>query len=38
MDYFKRIQCAIEFIELNLREELEITDIASQACFSAFHL
>ncbi|MGN8227012.1 AraC family transcriptional regulator [Paenibacillus polymyxa] len=37
MDYFKRIQCAIEFIELNLREDLKIADIASQACFSAFH-
>lgn len=37
MDYFKRIQCAIEFIELNLREDLKIAEIASQACFSAFH-
>ncbi|MGW8957249.1 AraC family transcriptional regulator [Paenibacillus sp. NPDC055715] len=37
MDYFKRIQCAIEFIEMNLREELKITEIASQACFSSFH-
>ncbi|WP_179032857.1 AraC family transcriptional regulator [Paenibacillus kribbensis] len=37
MDYFKRIQCAIEFIELNLREDLNITEVASQACFSAFH-
>ncbi|MEJ3721068.1 AraC family transcriptional regulator [Paenibacillus polymyxa] len=37
MDYFKRIQCAIEFIELNLREDLKIADVASQAYFSAFH-
>ncbi|NMP10928.1 AraC family transcriptional regulator [Paenibacillus polymyxa] len=37
MDYFKRIQCAIEFIELNLREDLKIAEIASQAYFSAFH-
>lgn len=37
MDYFKRIQNAIEFIELNLREDLNIVEIASQACFSAFH-
>ncbi|WP_404302042.1 effector binding domain-containing protein [Paenibacillus sp. DP01] len=37
MDYFKRIQCAIEFIELNLREDLKIAEVASQAYFSAFH-
>lgn len=37
MDYFKRIQCAIEFIELNLREDLKIAEIASKAYFSAFH-
>lgn len=37
MDYFKRIQGAIHFIEDRLQEELEITAIASAACFSAFH-
>ncbi|GCE50901.1 AraC family transcriptional regulator [Thermosporothrix hazakensis] len=37
MDYFRRIQNAIDFIEENLQEELKITDIASAACFSAFH-
>jgi AraC family transcriptional regulator len=37
MDYYQRIQTAIEFIEKNLQEELNITDIAAEACFSAFH-
>ena len=37
MDYFERIQNAIEFIEKNLREKLTITDISSQSYFSAFH-
>ncbi|MBH9787938.1 helix-turn-helix transcriptional regulator, partial [Clostridioides difficile] len=37
MDYFERIQNAIEFIEKNLHEKLTITDISSQSYFSAFH-
>ena len=37
MDYFERIQNAIEFIEENLQEKLTITDISSQSYFSAFH-
>lgn len=37
MDYYYRIQNAIEFMELNLKEDISITDIASKACFSAFH-
>lgn len=37
MDYFIRIQTAIQFIENNLQEELKITEIAAKACFSAFH-
>ncbi|MGF9916819.1 effector binding domain-containing protein [Paenibacillus ehimensis] len=37
MDYYKRIQGAIQYIEDHLQEELDITAIASAACFSAFH-
>lgn len=37
MDYYHRIQNAIEFIELNLEENIDISDIASKAYFSAFH-
>jgi AraC family transcriptional regulator len=37
MDYYNRIQNAIEFIEENLQEVLSITNIASKAYFSAFH-
>lgn len=37
MDYYNRIQHAIEFIEENLQEVLSITEIASKAYFSAFH-
>lgn len=37
MDYFERIQNAIEFIEENLQEEIEINKIASKAFFSTFH-
>ncbi|WP_134682636.1 effector binding domain-containing protein [Brevibacillus migulae] len=37
MNHYKRIQQAIEFIEAHLQEELLITDIAAEACFSAFH-
>jgi AraC family transcriptional regulator len=37
MDYYHRIQNAIEFIELNLKEDINITDIASKAYFSPFH-
>ncbi|AKF95979.1 AraC family transcriptional regulator [Brevibacillus laterosporus] len=37
MDYFERIQDSIEFIEMNLQEELKISEIASKSCFSAFH-
>lgn len=37
MDYYNRIQNAIEFIERNLEEKLNIADIASKACFSPFH-
>ncbi|GAA0123845.1 MAG: AraC family transcriptional regulator [Clostridium argentinense] len=37
MDYFERIQNAIEFIEENLQEEIEIVEVASKAFFSPFH-
>ncbi len=37
MNYFYRIQEAIEYIENNLKEEVSITDIASKAFFSSFH-
>lgn len=37
MDYFERIQNAIEFIEENLQEKLIITAISSQSYFSPFH-
>lgn len=37
MDYYDRIQNAIEYIENNLGEELSISDIAFEACFSPFH-
>ncbi|MED1744738.1 AraC family transcriptional regulator [Brevibacillus borstelensis] len=37
MDHYERIQCAIEFIEKHLQEEVNIADIAAEACFSAFH-
>lgn len=37
MDYYRRIQQAIQFMESNLQNELKIADIAAKACFSAFH-
>lgn len=37
MDYYERIQNAIQFIEENLTQELDIVDISSKACFSPFH-
>ena len=37
MDYFERIQNAIEYIEDNLQEKMSITNISSQSYFSAFH-
>lgn len=37
MDYFERIQNAIEYIEDNLQEKMSITDISSQSYCSAFH-
>lgn len=37
MDYFERIQNAIEYIEKNLQNELKIIEISSKAYFSAFH-
>ncbi|TXK74088.1 effector binding domain-containing protein [Paenibacillus sp. N3.4] len=37
MNYYERIQQAIEYIESQLQEETSITDIASKAYFSAFH-
>ncbi|MGD8189305.1 AraC family transcriptional regulator [Brevibacillus ginsengisoli] len=37
MNYFSRIQNAIEFIERNLQEELRMTEIAEEAGFSSFH-
>lgn len=37
MDYFERIQNSIEFIEENLKEQLNIIGISSQSCFSPFH-
>lgn len=37
MDYYYRIQNAIDFMELNLKGDISTTDIASKAFFSAFH-
>ncbi|GAA0180996.1 AraC family transcriptional regulator [Clostridium sediminicola] len=37
MDYYYRIQNAIEYIELNLKENINITDIASKAFFSVYY-
>ncbi|TQR20481.1 AraC family transcriptional regulator [Psychrobacillus vulpis] len=37
MDYFERIQKSIEFIEMNLQEELIITEISYKSYFSPFH-
>ena len=37
MDYFEKIQNAIEYIEEHLQDELIITDISAKAYFSAFH-
>lgn len=37
MDYYKRIQNAIHFIEDNLTQKLRIVDISSKACFLTFH-
>ncbi|GKU27405.1 AraC family transcriptional regulator [Clostridium folliculivorans] len=37
MNYYHRIQNSIEFIELNLDQNIDIVDIASKAYFSAFH-
>lgn len=37
MDYYYRIQNAIEFIEINLKENIEIIEVAKQACFSIYH-
>lgn len=37
MDYFVRIQGAIDYIEDNLSEDLNINDISSKAFFSSFY-
>ncbi|MFY0517092.1 helix-turn-helix domain-containing protein [Lysinibacillus sp. UGB7] len=37
MDYFERIQKLIDFIDKNLQEQLDITEISAKAYFSAFH-
>ncbi|WP_078551404.1 AraC family transcriptional regulator [Bacillus alkalicellulosilyticus] len=37
MDYFNRVQRAVDYIEQNLDKEIGITDIASKAFFSPFH-
>jgi AraC family transcriptional regulator len=37
MDYFKRIQDTVEFIEDHLQGELRIEDIAAKSFFSVFH-
>ncbi len=37
MDYYLRIQNSIDYIENNLLNDLEVTEIASQACFSPYH-
>ncbi|GFP75506.1 helix-turn-helix transcriptional regulator [Clostridium fungisolvens] len=37
MNYYHRIQNSIEFIELNLDQNIDVVDIASKAYFSAFH-
>lgn len=37
MDYYFRIQKAVDFIELNLAENLNIREVAAKAFFSPFH-
>ena len=37
MDYYRRIQDAVEYIEDHLTEEMRIGDIAAAAYFSVFH-
>lgn len=37
MDYYYRIQNAIDFMELNLKEDINVTDIASRAFFSVYY-
>ncbi|MET3288854.1 UNVERIFIED_CONTAM: AraC family transcriptional regulator [Brevibacillus sp. OAP136] len=37
MDYYQRIQNAIDFIENHLQDECGIVEIAAAACFSPFH-
>jgi AraC family transcriptional regulator len=37
MEYYNQIQNAINYIENHILDDLEITEIASKACFSAFH-
>ncbi len=37
MDYFERIQQAIDYIEEHLEDKLTIIDIAAQSYFSTFH-
>ncbi|TQK53784.1 AraC family transcriptional regulator [Brevibacillus sp. AG162] len=37
MDTYKRIQDAIDYVEEHLQEEMNISEIASRAHFSAFH-
>lgn len=37
MDYYERIQNAVEFIEAHLDDPCSMADIAATACFSPFH-
>lgn len=37
MDYYRRIQDAVEYIESNLMDDLNISEISSRAYFSTFH-
>ncbi|MVO98062.1 AraC family transcriptional regulator [Paenibacillus lutrae] len=37
MDVYERIQQSVQYIESHLQQDLQITDIASKAFYSAFH-
>ncbi|MCX7708387.1 MAG: AraC family transcriptional regulator [Clostridia bacterium] len=37
MDYYERIQNSIDFIELHLKEEIDLVELANQAYFSVTH-
>ena len=37
MNYFKRLQASIDFIENNLTEDIILTEVASKANCSLYH-